>query len=150
MHQFLTQPVVFRPITRNPPDYTENGFAPYGRNACRSTDELHYHRLNPTCVDSRLSKDSLSTPHWSVLSGRRPGSFLSCLGQGCSGGIRTHGLRVMSPASDQTALRCDKNESTKLLQPDKSFTISGGFEHPSIQQLSRFLPSPHALRLLTG
>lgn len=68
----------------------------------------------------------------------------------CSGGIRTHGLRVMSPASDQTALRCDKIESTELLQPDKSFTINGGFEHPSIQQLSGFLPSPHALGLLTG
>lgn len=52
---------------------------------------------------------------------------------GCSGGIRTHGLRVMSPASDQAALRCDKIESTELLHPDKSFTINGGFEHPSIQ-----------------
>lgn len=68
----------------------------------------------------------------------------------CSGGIRTHGLRVMSPASDRTALRCDKIESTELLHPDKSFTINGGFEHPSIQRLSGFLPSLHALRLLAG
>ena len=69
---------------------------------------------------------------------------------GCSGGIRTHGLRVMSPASDRTALRCDKIESTELLHPGKSFTINGGFEHPSIQRLSGFLPSLHALRLLAG
>lgn len=70
---------------------------------------------------------------------------------GCSGGIRTHGLRVMSPASDRTALRCDKIESTELLHPNKSFTINGGgFERPSIQRLSGFLPSLHALRLLAG
>lgn len=81
--------------------------------------------------------------------GRRPGSLLSCLGQGCSGGIRTHDIQVMSLASDRTAFHCDKIESTELLHPHKSFTINGGIEHPSLQRLSRFLPSPHALRLLT-
>lgn len=69
---------------------------------------------------------------------------------GCSGRIRTCDLRVMSPASDQTALHCDKIESTELLHPHKSFTINGGIELPSIQRLSGFLPFLHALRLLTG
>ena len=74
-----------------------------------------------------------------------------CLAQdnGCSDRIWTCGLWIMSPASDQTALHCDKIESTELLHPGKSFTIYGGIE-PLHSILSRFLPSLHALRLLAG